>query len=63
VAANVNFFDIGGHSLLVPRLHAQLKAIFPNKDVRSVDLFHSSTIKKQAALFGDRRKKALAFQS
>ena len=28
-ATDVNFFDINSHSLLVPRLHEQLKATFP----------------------------------
>ncbi len=48
----VNFFDIGGHSLLVPRLHEKLKAAFPSKPIRLIDLFHQSTIQQQAALFG-----------
>ncbi|KAK7421371.1 hypothetical protein QQX98_002265 [Neonectria punicea] len=54
---HVNFFDIGGHSLLVPKLHEKLKASFPSKAVRLVDLFHKSTIKSQALLFGGGRKK------
>ncbi|KJZ80421.1 hypothetical protein HIM_00271 [Hirsutella minnesotensis 3608] len=55
---DVNFFDIGGHSLLVPKLHEKLKAAFPSKTVRLVDLFHKSTIKSQALLFGSGKKKA-----
>lgn len=63
-AADINFFDIGGHSLLVPRLHDQLKATFPDKAVRLVDMFHQSTIKKQAALFGaGSRKKVVQSHS
>lgn len=54
--AEVNFFDIGGHSLLVPKLHDKLKISFPSKAVRLVDLFHKSTIKSQALLFGDGEK-------
>ncbi|KAF7554762.1 hypothetical protein G7Z17_g2660 [Cylindrodendrum hubeiense] len=53
---DVNFFDIGGHSLLVPKLHDKLKASFPLKAVRLVDLFHKSTIKSQALLFGEGKK-------
>ncbi|KAK7432505.1 hypothetical protein QQZ08_001070 [Neonectria magnoliae] len=53
---HVNFFDIGGHSLLVPRLHEKLKAAFPSKAVRLVDLFHKSTIESQALLFGGGKK-------
>ncbi|OAA78214.1 amino acid adenylation domain protein [Akanthomyces lecanii RCEF 1005] len=51
-AADINFFDIGGHSLLVPKLHESLKTAFPSKSIRLVDLFHQSTIKNQVALFG-----------
>ncbi|KAM5343580.1 hypothetical protein ACJ41O_012117 [Fusarium nematophilum] len=47
----VNFFDIGGHSLLVPKLHQKLKAAFPSSPVRLVDLFHKSTVNSQALLF------------
>ena len=50
---DVNFFDIGGHSLLVPKLHDKLKSAFPNRHIRLVDLFHQATIKQQAALLGD----------
>lgn len=49
---DVNFFDIGGHSLLVPKLYQRLKDSFPGVAVRLVDLFHQSTIKQQAVLFG-----------
>lgn len=49
---DVNFFDIGGHSLLIPKLYQRLKDAFPGTTVRLVDLFHQSTIKQQAALFG-----------
>ncbi|KAF5139466.1 Hybrid PKS-NRPS synthetase TAS1 [Metarhizium anisopliae] len=48
----VNFFDIGGHSLLVPKLHEKLKATFPSTHVRLLDLFHQSTIQQQAQLVG-----------
>lgn len=51
-ASDINFFDIGGHSLLVPKLHKSLKDTFPSKPIRLVDLFHQSTIKNQVALFG-----------
>ncbi|KYK57278.1 amino acid adenylation domain protein [Drechmeria coniospora] len=50
--SDVNFFDIGGHSLLVPKLHDKLKAAFPDKPVRLVELFHKSTISSQAVIFG-----------
>ncbi|XWW97293.1 hypothetical protein V2A60_005275 [Cordyceps javanica] len=50
-ASDINFFDIGGHSLLVPKLYEGLKSAFPSKSVRLVDLFHQSTIKNQVNLF------------
>ncbi|KAM4066491.1 AMP-binding enzyme [Hirsutella rhossiliensis] len=56
---DVNFFDIGGHSLLVPKLHEKLKATFPSKAVRLVDLFHKSTIKSQAVLLSDGKKRPM----
>ncbi|BDD57852.1 hypothetical protein MPDQ_001039 [Monascus purpureus] len=47
---NINFFDIGGHSLLVPRLLEKLNVSFPGSNLRTVDLFHQATIREQAAL-------------
>ncbi|KAM3558742.1 hypothetical protein ARSEF4850_004457 [Beauveria asiatica] len=52
-ASNINFFDIGGHSLLVPKLHERLKVAFPSKCIRIVDLLHQSTIENQSALLGN----------
>ncbi|KAF2015411.1 acetyl-CoA synthetase-like protein [Aaosphaeria arxii CBS 175.79] len=46
------FFDLGGHSLLVGKLHAQLKTAFPSKPIRQIDLFNQSTIRQQVALVG-----------
>jgi len=42
-----NFFDIGGHSLLVVKLHAALKREF-SRDIRLVDLFQWTTVAAQA---------------
>ncbi|KAI0190564.1 amino acid adenylation domain protein [Astrocystis sublimbata] len=56
----VNFFNIGGHSLLVPKLHEKLKAAFPSKPIRLVDLFHKSTIKQQISLLGANEPKAVS---
>lgn len=53
---DVNFFDIGGHSLLVPKLHKRLQDCFPGSAVRLVDLFHQSTIRQQAVLFGGKQQ-------
>jgi acyl-coenzyme A synthetase/AMP-(fatty) acid ligase len=43
-----NFFDLGGHSLLVIQLHARLCETFGG-DLSLVDLFSFSTIQSQAA--------------
>lgn len=42
-----NFFDIGGHSLLLIKLHAALKAEF-NVDLMVVELFQHTTVASQA---------------
>jgi amino acid adenylation domain-containing protein len=42
-----NFFDIGGHSLLLVRLHAELKREFGN-DFPLVELFQHTTVAAQA---------------
>jgi aryl carrier-like protein len=44
-----NFFDRGGHSLLVVKVHAALKREF-QRDLTLVDLFQHTTIAAQAAL-------------
>jgi acyl carrier protein len=43
-----NFFDLGGHSLLLVQLHAQLKREF-NADIAVVDLFRYPTIESLAS--------------
>ncbi|MBC8086588.1 MAG: non-ribosomal peptide synthetase, partial [Phycisphaerae bacterium] len=47
-----NFFDVGGHSLLVVKVHSALQREF-QKTVTLVDLFQHSTIAAQAQLFSD----------
>ncbi len=44
-----NFFDLGGHSLLVVKVHAALRREFQH-DLTLVDLFQHTTIAAQAAL-------------
>ncbi len=44
-----NFFDLGGHSLLLVKLQARLQETFGRK-IAAVDLFDSATIAKQAVL-------------
>ena len=47
VGRNDNFFDLGGHSLLLTRVHSQLRQAF-NKDITMVDLFRCTTVRALA---------------
>ncbi|KAF2733364.1 acetyl-CoA synthetase-like protein [Polyplosphaeria fusca] len=61
IPRDVNFFDVGGHSLLVPKLLDQLRTAFPSQglQIRVLDLFHHSTIKTQARFIQSLRPAAL----
>jgi len=43
ISINDNFFDIGGHSMLLMRVHERLKTLF-GKDLSIVDMFRYPTI-------------------
>jgi amino acid adenylation domain-containing protein len=47
VGRNDNFFDLGGHSLLLTTVHTQLRQAF-NKDITMVDLFRCTTVRALA---------------
>jgi amino acid adenylation domain-containing protein len=47
VGRNSNFFDLGGHSLLLTKIHGQLRQAF-NKDIMMVDLFRYTTVRALA---------------
>jgi aryl carrier-like protein len=49
VGLNVNFFDMGGHSLLLVKLQAALKREF-TRDIQLVDLFQRTTVSAQAEI-------------
>jgi amino acid adenylation domain-containing protein len=49
-----NFFDLGGHSLLLARIHSQLKESFP--DLTLVNLFEYPTISALAAFLSPESK-------
>ncbi len=49
VGRDDNFFDLGGHSLLIVRMTARLKEAF-HKDLSVVDLFQHPTVRQQAEL-------------
>jgi amino acid adenylation domain-containing protein len=42
-----NFFDLGGHSLLLARVHSQLRQAF-NQDITIVDMFRRTTVQALA---------------
>ncbi|KTD37465.1 non-ribosomal peptide synthase [Legionella nautarum] len=50
VGIDDNFFDMGGHSLLLVRIHGQLQALFERK-IPIVKLFELPTVRKVATLF------------
>ncbi len=49
VGVDDNFFDLGGHSLLVVKVHAALRREF-QRELTLVDLFQHTTIAAQALL-------------
>ncbi|HEU0298458.1 MAG TPA: amino acid adenylation domain-containing protein, partial [Longimicrobium sp.] len=48
VGVHDNFFEIGGHSLLVARLFTRIREAFP-REMALVDLFRHTTVAEQAA--------------
>ena len=52
VGVDDNFFDLGGNSLLVTRVHARIKPLF-EREVRVVDLFRYPTIRLLASALSD----------
>jgi NADP-dependent 3-hydroxy acid dehydrogenase YdfG len=48
VGLDDNFFDLGGHSLLIPKVQRELRATF-GRDVDPVDLFRYPTVRTLAA--------------
>ena len=47
VGLHDNFFDVGGHSMLVVRLHIALQREF-GSDLTLIELFQHTTVAKQA---------------
>jgi amino acid adenylation domain-containing protein len=60
VGVHDNFFEIGGHSLLMARVHSRLKATLA-PDVSMLDLFRYHTIHSLAAHLAGERSAAPAF--
>jgi aryl carrier-like protein len=48
ISLHDNFFDVGGHSMLVVKLHAALNREFAS-DVTLTELFQQTTVAAQAA--------------
>jgi hypothetical protein len=59
VSLHDNFFDIGGHSLLLVKLHAALRSEFGG-ELKLVDLFQWTTVSAQAARFDATRPRSAA---
>jgi amino acid adenylation domain-containing protein len=51
VGIDDNFFDLGGHSLLLVRMVSKLQDAF-HKDITVVDLFQHPTVREQAGFMG-----------
>ena len=48
VGVRDNFFDLGGHSLLLLQVHKKLRAELPGRDLSVMDLFRYSTVQSLA---------------
>jgi amino acid adenylation domain-containing protein len=58
VGRDENFFDLGGHSLLLVQVHARLRGLFPEAELGIVDLFRYPTVRALAEALGAKRKPA-----
>ena len=52
VSIHSNFFDLGGNSLLMARVHSKLRGAF-NRDIQLIELFKHSTIHSLAKYLGE----------
>jgi amino acid adenylation domain-containing protein len=52
VGLDDNFFDLGGHSLLLVHVHERLSKLFPGHELGILDLFEHPTIRSLAARLG-----------
>jgi amino acid adenylation domain-containing protein len=62
VGVNDNFFDLGGHSLLMVQVNQKLQELF-NRDLSIVELFQNSTISSLAQYLSREPEQQFAFQS
>lgn len=61
VGINDNFFDLGGHSLLIVRVHAELQKKL-QKEITIIDFFQNPTVKLLAEYINQECKEIIAFQ-
>ncbi|HLP62070.1 MAG TPA: amino acid adenylation domain-containing protein [Candidatus Deferrimicrobium sp.] len=54
VGLNDNFFDLGGHSLLLTQVHSRLSEKF-DKELTIIDLFRFSTIRSLSGYIGEKK--------
>jgi len=59
VGVHDNFFDLGGHSLLMLRIQGKVRTLF-NRDLSIVEMFRYPTISSLAALLGSEPQKQQA---
>ncbi|MGW6913075.1 non-ribosomal peptide synthetase [Kitasatospora sp. NPDC054939] len=57
VGADQNFFDLGGHSLLMVELHHRLRAA-TGREIELLDLFQHTTVRAQAELLSQHKQGA-----
>jgi amino acid adenylation domain-containing protein len=62
VGVDDNFFDLGGHSLLIAKLHSRLSAILP-REISLIDLFRYPTIGSLTKHVGTKEPTVDAFMS
>lgn len=61
VGINHNFFDLGGHSLLMVQIHTKLRATL-NRDISMVELFECPTVSTLAKYLSQQPQEQLAFE-
>ncbi len=61
VGINENFFDLGGHSLLMVQVHSKLRAVL-QRDLSIVEMFQNPTIKSLVQYLSQKPEAQSAFQ-
>jgi amino acid adenylation domain-containing protein len=61
VGVNDNFFDLGGHSLLMVQVHSKLRENF-SKDISLIEMFRNPTISSLARYFSEEQSQQPALQ-